>query len=131
MSYRSTCLSIDVKCSHTAQSSWTLLIKEVAGRHKRHRQIIGCLGLLNKIPTGHFPVFVLLWYGNIRGLPYSSWSSGVFPFSFFREIRGIRGLRPRILRSICQLPLLVLPHLRPLGTSVGGCICATASYDMR
>ena len=23
-------------------------------------------------------------------------------------------------KSICQLPLLVLPHLRPLGTSVGG-----------
>jgi hypothetical protein len=37
-----------------------LLFREVAGRHKRYRQIIWCLGLLNKIPTGHFPVFGLL-----------------------------------------------------------------------
>ena len=30
-------------------------------------------------------------------------------------------------KSICQLPLLVLPHLRPLGTSVGGKLLGTGA----
>ena len=48
----------------------------------------------------------------------SSSSSSGYSYSY-----GLMGLS----KSIYQLPLLVLPHLRPLGTSVGGKLLGTGA----